>query len=571
MRQWVPLSLLRPPIDPAIVMTIHPTSTFQPSASRASLQRFVLLVLLGIGLGSASAFAQDPPPAAPEADDADLEVEATKESLPTASPATTAPAEAPPEEASPAPAPAAAPPAAAPATPPPSPAVQPSARAPSLAAEGQPGAATGEPDQGSPVTLSTPEVGPAFTAPAGKDALPPQLEREGSNYRRPLRRGLSWWGFVQAQYQSSQLSEDQLDEDGHALNLDQFGVRRARLRIDRGWEHAFATLELDVGTLGGPNVRVRRAEASLLYRGETSDDQTPWFVLTGGVTDVPFGAELGESQRDRLFLEQSLASQALFPTPADIGVKAWGAYRFVDYAVALVNGQPLTDSGWPDDLNAPKDVAGRIGARVLPRDDLRLTGGVSFYVGEGFSPGTPATKDTLSWNDDNQNARVDPGEIVGTTGSAAIASQNYSRWGTGLDLGGSFVSPLGVSQLGGELFLAENLDRGVMPNDPITSGADSRQFGVSFFGVQQISKWFALGVRGSFYDPNSNLFEQRAGELHLRNQTYWEISPTAAVTFERARLTFEYDFLIDHLGRDEVGVPTDVANDHFALRLQVDL
>lgn len=408
-------------------------------------------------------------------------------------------------------------------------------------------------------------------APAGKGSLPPQLEREGSNYRRPLRRGLFWWGFVQVQAQGSELSEDQLGQDGQPLNLDQFGVRRARLRIDRGWEHAFATLELDLGTLGGANFRVRRAEASLLYRGGAADDETPLLVLTGGVTDVPFGAELGESQRDRLFMEQSFASRALFPTPADIGFKLWGAYRFVDYALALVNGQPLTDDGWPEDVNAPKDIAGRIGARVLPRDDLRFTGGVSFYAGQGFSPGTPATKDTLRWLDENQNAVVDPGEIVGTTGSAARPSQNFARWGTALDLGASFATGLGVTQLGGEVFLAENLDRGVLASNPVVAGADAAQFGVSLFGVQQLSKWIALGVRGSFYDPNSNLIEQRAGAFHLRNQSYWEISPTAALTLDRARLTFEYDILLDYLGRDERGVPTDVNNNQWTVRLQVDL
>lgn len=523
-----------------------------------------LLALL-LGLDVSLAWAQPAPDAAAE-DDADLEVEAA----PAPAPAQPTPAQPAPVQTTPAqptappavePAPAAAPPPAEP----PAPAPEPAAPAPAA----EPAAAAAEP---------SPSAAPAATsialtheAPIGKGALSKELEREGSNYRRPLRRGLNWWGFVQVQAQGNELSEDEVGPDGEPLNLDEFGVRRARLRIDHGWENAFATLEFDLGTLSAPNFRVRRAEASVLYRGNAADDETPLLVLTGGVTDVPFGAELGESQRDRLFLEQSLASQALFPTPADIGFKLWGAYQFVDYAIALVNGEPLSDSGWPKDLNAPKDVAGRIGTRVLPRDDLRLTGGVSFYAGTGFSPGTPATKDTLRWLDLNQNASVDAGEIVGTTGSAAVPSQNYGRWGTALDLGASFATQLGVTQLGGELYLAENLDRGVMPYDPITTGADARQFGASFFGVQQLSKWIALGARGSFYDPNSNLIEQRAGEFHLKNQSYWEISPTAAITYDRARLTFEYDFVLDYLGRNASGVPADVANNRWTLRLQVDL
>lgn len=189
----------------------------------------------------------------------------------------------------------------------------------------------------------------------------------------------------------------------------------------------------------------------------------------------------------------------------------------------------------------------------------------------GAGPALPLRGTTLGRGDENQNAVVDPGEIVGTTGSAARPSQNFTRWGTALDLGASFATGLGVTQLGGEVFLAENLDRGVLASNPVTAGADAAQFGVSLFGVQQLSKWIALGVRGSFYDPNSNLIEQRAGAFHLRNQSYWEISPTAAFTLDRARLTFEYDFLLDHLGRDERGVPTDVNNNQWTVRLQVDL
>src|SRR5690606_39244968 len=169
-------------------------------------------------------------------------------------------------------------------------------------------------------------------APALKGAV---VDKEGSNYRRVLKPGFAVSGFVQAQYQTSQLSEDQLDPDGAPLNQDEFSVRRARIRLDHGWSYGFATLEVDAGTIGGANLRLRRAEASLFYRGQAPVDVTPWLVLTAGVTDIPFALELGESQRDRLFMEQSIASRALFPTPADIGAKLWGAYEFIDYSIAV--------------------------------------------------------------------------------------------------------------------------------------------------------------------------------------------------------------------------------------------
>jgi hypothetical protein len=39
----------------------------------------------------------------------------------------------------------------------------------------------------------------------------------------------------------------------------------------------------------------------------------------------------------------------------------------------------------------------------------------------------------------------------------------------------------------------------------------------------------------------------------------------------RARLVFQYDFIRDFLGRDAAGIPNDLANDAWTLRLQGEL
>lgn len=412
----------------------------------------------------------------------------------------------------------------------------------------------------------------ASTPPVGTSKEPRSLVAEGSNFTRPLRLGLKWWGFVQADYQNNQISEDQLNPDGHPINQNQFGLRRGRLRIDHGWQNAFATLELDAGTLGdGPHVRVRRAEASLLYRGAVPDDITPLLVVTAGVTDVPFGAEIAESQRDRVFVERSVGSLALFRNEADLGVKAWGAYRFLNYAVALVNGEPLTREGFPTDPNADKDVVGHFGAQAEPLEHWGLTGGVSFYTGKGFSAGRAATKDSLSWVDVNNNGAVDVGEVYGATASAAVPSQNFDRWALGLDFGIVYQSALGVSRFNAEAFVASNMDRGLLPSDPVTSGADARQTGLTLSLLQQITNYGVIGFRGAFYDPNSDLFEARAGVFHLTNQTFWALSPVLGLTLDHGRLLAQYDFVFDNLGRDDRGVPTDASNNQLTVRLQVDL
>lgn len=436
----------------------------------------------------------------------------------------------------------------------------------SAAASTQPADAPSEPSAEGAKEAKAPEAEGALQKPKGA-----VVDKEGSNYRRKLRPGFAVSGFVQAQYQTSQLSEDQLDADGAPLNQDEFAVRRARLRLDHGWSFGFATLEIDAGTIGGANLRLRRAEASLLYRGTAPDDVTPWVVLTAGVTDIPFALELGESQRDRLFMEQSISSRALFPTPADIGAKLWGAYEIVDYSLAVINGEPTDGTGFPTDPNAHKDVVGRFGFRVKPSDLSFIGGGASFYVGQGFSRGAPGSKDSLQWVDINNNGVVESSEIQGVTASSALPARNFDRWAAALDFSTRFPSPIGLLRIGAEAYLASNMDRGVLPSDPVVLGGDAVALGGSLYLTSQIGDYVLVGVRSAYYDPNSNLIEQRAGTFHLQDQSFIELSPSVAVMLESVRLSAEYDWLWDHLGRSSTGVPTDARNDRFTLRLQVDL
>jgi len=424
-----------------------------------------------------------------------------------------------------------------------------------------------EPEPAKPPKI-TDALEKAIVAPATPDDAPRSLVAEGSNYVRPLRRGLVLWGFAQAQYERNQISEDQLAPGGEPLNLNRFVLRRGRLRIDHGWENAAVTLELDASTVQGFGVGVRRAEGSLLYRGTTRDDVAPLLVLTAGVTDLPFGAEIGESQRDRLFTERSVGSLALFPTEADVGVKVWGARGFLNYALAVVNGQP---AGPYQDKDDAKDIVGRVGvdARVHPL--LRVDGGLSFYQGKGFSPGRDATKDSVIWIDDNNNGFAESFEIQGVTGSAAVASQNFDRWAAGLDLAASLRTPIGVSRLASEAVVAQNLDRGLFVSDPIQSGQHARQLVLAVSTVQQVTRWAALGFRAAYYDPNSDLLEQRAGVFFNKRESFWVLSPTLAFTLAHARVTAQYDVVDDRLARDERGVPVNAKNDQLTLRLQVDL
>jgi hypothetical protein len=395
---------------------------------------------------------------------------------------------------------------------------------------------------------------------------------ERSAHSRPIPEGLKIGGYVQAQLEINQLSENQLQQGGEPLNLDRFSVRRARLRLDRGWDFASATLEIDANTHRGPAVGPRRAEASVFYRGKNPDNLPPLVMLSAGLTDIPFGYELLESARTRTFMERSVTSGALFPTEMDLGVKLSGAVDFVRYGVALMNGEPVTAQGFPRDPNAAKDFVGRVGVETKPIESLTVSGGTSFAVGKGFHAGQNASKATVTWRDDNEDNVVQPGEIVGAPGSAATPSENFERWVLGLDLQLALKTSLGLSKLYGELYVANNYDRGYLVADPVAVGADLRHAGGYVALLQDITRYAIAGFRAAFYDPNSDVLEERRGDIVPLVQTTTTLSPVAGVVLpERAKLLLQYDFVIDHLGRDAQGVPKDAKNNQLTARLQVDL
>lgn len=384
--------------------------------------------------------------------------------------------------------------------------------------------------------------------------------------------GLRFGGYIHAQYQRSRLSEDQLDQSGAPLNQNQFLVRRARLRVDRTWDFASAAVELDANTVRGPRVGIRRAEASLFYRGDNAEDVPPLVALTAGVQDIPFGYELGQSARVRWFMERSQGNLALFPTEPDLGAKLWGAVSFFRYAVAFMNGEPLDERGFPRDPNNHKDLIARFGAEGKPTKQLAIAGGSSLAYGKGFHPGATAGKPTVAWLDGNEDGAMQPGELVGVPGSAAVASESFERWAIGLDLGAKLQTRLGSTHLYGEAFVSSNYDRGFVPSDPVATRVDARQAGGYVALTHELTRYGMFGFRAAIYDPNSDIIETRAAKAVPKEQTIKTFSPLVGLVLPgRARLLFQYDFIRDYLARDEAGVPTDADNDQMTLRLQVEL
>jgi hypothetical protein len=379
-------------------------------------------------------------------------------------------------------------------------------------------------------------------------------------------------GYVQAQYEFHQDSEDQLQQGGVLLNQNRFLLRRTRLKLLRDWQYGGVMIELDANTVKGAAIGLQHAEVSLAYRNQ---DYSPLAQVTLGLFDNPFGREVVESPRDRPFMERSLASRGFFPAEPDLGLRISGQAAWFRYSVAVVNGQPLGDrTGFAlQDPNAHKDVLGRVGVDVTPSAPLRVIGGVSVLNGKGFHPGTDATKNTLIWRDNiSEDGLVTLPELNGVSGVAAQPSQNFNRWLLGADLGFEVMSKLGATHVYGELSVGSNMDRNLFIADPVTTGLDERELGWYLALYQELPRGPIAGFRIDQYNPNSDVADARAGKLIPLTETVTTYAPLVGFQVpHKARLVAEWDIIHDAMARNTLGVPVDKKNNIVTIRLQGEL
>lgn len=412
----------------------------------------------------------------------------------------------------------------------------------------------------------SPDAGPEPVKPIGAEGYWPWvLPPEGVAYR----------AYFQGQYESHQDSQDQLAQGGGLLNKDRFSLRRARVQLTGEWQYAALAFELDANTTNGPQVDPRKAEMSLQYR---PDRKLPPIVMaTLGLFDVPFGYELVESPGTRFFMERSQSSLAFFPTEPDLGVRFAGALSFFRWTIAAVNGNPMgTTYALQDPLKA-KDVVFRFGIDTHPLHNLQFAADVSSLRGSGFHAGTSATSATLQYKDVNENGIAEPYDIVPVPGTTATPSSSFQHWAFGVDLRASYRTWLGDTKVYGELTVAQNLDRGLYIADPTVTGVDTRELG-AYVGVEQeVTKWAVVGLRYDYYNPNFDVADKRLGKLLPFSEAITTWSPLFALVLpdrtlpDRARLVLQYDAITNAFARSAVGVPANLPDNVFTMRLQVRL
>lgn len=410
----------------------------------------------------------------------------------------------------------------------------------------------------------------SLLAAASLGALGGEAQAQGEA-SGPLPWALHLSGFVQVQAEGSQRSEDQLLQGGELLNQDRFTVRRARLRLEHVGAWTLAQLELDGNTVRGAAMSIRRANVGV-WLGEDDAPAQPWLRLRAGLTEIPFGYELRQGQEALFFMERSRGSLALFPGPTDTGLRIDGGWRALRYDLAAQGGAPVSDQGGAvvGDPTAAPDLAGRLGAEgTLGGGALALSGGVSLLWGTGFHPGADAQKPSLAWRDLNENDALDTGEVIAVPGRGATPSYTFRRWAVGADLQVAWRPTWGETRLGLEAAVASNLDRGLFVADPITAGADLRHLILVGSLTQEVQGWLQAGLRVDHYNPDADLLDTRRGFRVPQDASLTTWSPLVGVALGGVgRLTFQYDVVQDALTRDVRGVPTDVRNNRWLLRLQ---
>jgi hypothetical protein len=390
------------------------------------------------------------------------------------------------------------------------------------------------------VTASFPAVAqPPLAQPP--PAQPPPVEAEGETVPPEAEDELAdrmdfWSHFVITGYVQGELRiRSQENEAGPNDNADLFAVRRGIVRIKFTYELAELQMEVSATPSG---VAVRDAEATLVIPW-TEEIQTR---VTAGLFRNPWGIDVRMSPRERAFPEPAMLAGAFFPGERDVGVRLSGGLGDVlEYAVAVVNGQPIGappitiapgsqvafDVG--EDPNDAKDVVGRLGLALGP-----LALGVSGIWGTGFAPPIPD----------------DPGTLVIDETQAAF---DFTRWGAGIDVRfRQDVGNLGKLDVYGELTLAGNLDRSIVPAN---ASADAvPHLGWYVAAVQTFGDHFGGAVRFEQYDRNTDVGTDTRGGLALT---------VAALLFpvDHARVTLAMQHTIPESG--------DPSQDYW-LRLQVD-
>ena len=370
---------------------------------------------------------------------------------------------------------------------------------------------------------------------------------------------VAFTGYIQADaIVASESSADAVSSTGAPLNEDRFLIRRGRLHADARQGPLSTSIEFDGNTSNGPIARLLGANVGWQYK--PSGRRLPLVAITAGLLKTPFGVEVPSSEREKPFLEAPAFARALVPGNYDGGIVAHGAYGIARWSVGLMNDAPVGDAQWKGkDPTASREVVGRLGAAIDGPLRLRFEVGVSGLSGSALHAGTPATKDQLTWIDDNMDGIVQTTELRGVPGASATPSETFSHHGLGADAQVHWcVCRLGEGTAFAEAVLATNLDRALVYADPVAASRDYRERGFSVGVVQNLGAYAQAGVRYDRYNADR-------GEHRI----FSTLSVMATARWHEARVVAQYDHDRNPLARADDGSVFTRAADRLTLRAQM--
>ena len=355
---------------------------------------------------------------------------------------------------------------------------------------------------------------------------------------------------------------------GTPLNEETIAVRRGFFRVEAHRDDYFAELELDGNTVVGPAARLQTAQVGWLL----GDRKAPLVRVRAGLLMIPFGVQVPINARDRYFMEQPTFLRALFPGDVDAGASANGAYELVRWSIAAMNGAPAGDAQWQGrDPASSFDLLGRLGTDIPLPHRGRFVAGVSAMTGTGLHPGTPPTKDSVQWVDENMDGLIQITELMDVPGSSGEPSQTFSRNALDLDATAHWcLRGLGHGMVQFEGAIAKNLDRGVIYADPIARSRDVRELGFALAVEQDLGAYALAGVRYDRYDADRDAAERDGVTTVYTHEVFSTVSVMAAGRWKSGRLIGQYDHVTNPFGRADNGAPTTQRADRVTLRAQVE-
>src|SRR5688572_26408521 len=236
-------------------------------------------------------------------------------------------------------------------------------------------------------------------------------------------------GYLQAQYVNDERSANELTSPTATRNLDQFSVRRARVKFTYQISPTSRfVLQPDVTSSG---VTLKDGYV------EFTEPWTTWkHTLTAGQFNWPFGFEIMYSSSSREVPERSRPVRTLFPGERDRGVmlSGLGLGERLSYRVAIVNGTGTSQSF---DFNKRKDLVGRLGYSFGAVDV-----GASIYRGSDLVATSTNTKG-IEFDKERQGIDVQwatpiqglglrgeyiTGKQAPSSGSSRSVSQDVAGW-----------------------------------------------------------------------------------------------------------------------------------------------